>query len=158
MGAASQSTPKDGTMCLCSLPVRIDCIKKINYCLFFFSLFRSTCKYQTSMVLEAVDTDFVGHELAKSPVCAVWCGSRLCSRGTLESPEQQVLWVLRTSIGVGLFPAASWLLRVRQREHRDEDTRGADICVLPVGPTCPGGIGCVCFTCTGCRTLNETCL
>ncbi|XP_054060927.1 uncharacterized protein LOC128910923 isoform X2 [Rissa tridactyla] len=60
---------------------------------------RSTCKYQTSMVLEAVDTEFAGHELAKSPVCGVWCGSHLCSRGTLGSPKQQVLRVLWTPVG-----------------------------------------------------------
>ena len=111
------------------------------------------------MVLEAVDTEFAGHELAKSPVCGVWCDSRLCSPGTLGSPKQQVLRVLRTYIGVGLLLAALQLLRVRQRERRDgamANTRGADICVLPVGPTYPGGIGCMHFTCVGCHTPNET--
>lgn len=51
--------------------------------LVFLLCFRSACKYQTSMVLEAVDTDFAGHDLAESPACAVWCGSSLCSPGTL---------------------------------------------------------------------------
>lgn len=96
------------------------------------------------MVLEAVDTEFAGHELAKSSVCSVWCSSRLCSPGTLSSPKQQVLGVLRTHIGVGLLSAASQLPRVRQRDCRDGDMADAsspDICVLPVGPTYPGGIG-----------------
>lgn len=93
------------------------------------------------MVLEALDTEFAGHEPAKSPVCGVWCGSHLCSPGTLGSPKEQVLQVLKTRIGVGLLLAASQLPRVRWRECRDGDmanTRGADICVLPVGPTYPG--------------------
>lgn len=65
------------------------------------------------MVLEAVDTEFAGHEPAKSPVCGVWCGSHLCSPGTLGSPKEQVLQVLKTRIGVGLLSAASQLPRVR---------------------------------------------
>lgn len=84
------------------------------------------------MVLEAVDTEFAGHELGKSPVCGVWCGNRLCSPGTLGSPKQQVLQALWTCIGVGLLLAASQLLRVRWRECRNGDltnARDADICV-----------------------------
>ncbi|PKU35576.1 collagen alpha-1 chain isoform x1 [Limosa lapponica baueri] len=72
---------------------------------------RSTCKFQTSVVLEAVDRELVGHELGKSPVCGVWCGGRLCSPGTLGPPKQQVLRVLWTRIGVGWLSAASQLLR-----------------------------------------------
>lgn len=72
--------------------------------MFIFLLsFRSTCKYQTSTVFEAVDTEFAGHELSKSPVCGVWCSSCLCRAGTLGSPKQQVLWVLWTCFGVGLL-------------------------------------------------------
>lgn len=37
------------------------------------------------MVLKAVDTEFTGHEVAKSPVCSVWCGSRLCSPGISQT-------------------------------------------------------------------------
>lgn len=83
------------------------------------------------MVLEAVDTEFAGHELAKSSVCGVWCGSCLHSPGNLGPLKQQVLWVFRTHIIVGLLSAALQLLRVmRQREHRDRDmanTRGTYI-------------------------------
>lgn len=82
------------------------------------------------MVLEAVDTEFAGHELSKSRVRGIWCHSRLCSPGTLGSPKQQVLWVLRTRLGVGWLLAASQLPRVRWRECRTGDmanASGADI-------------------------------
>lgn len=38
------------------------------------------------------------------------------------------------------------------------DSRGAEICVLPAGPTASGGTACMCFTCMGCHVLNEMCL
>lgn len=88
------------------------CIKLINYCLLFFSLSGPPVSTKSLWFLEAVDTEFAGHELAKSPACGVCCDGHLCNPGTLGSPKQQVLWVLRTFIGVGLLLAASQLPRV----------------------------------------------
>lgn len=36
---------------------------------------------------------------SQPPVCSVWCGSHLCSPGSLGYPEQQVLRELRTGLG-----------------------------------------------------------